>query len=81
MNPNKYLGPDGFTTRFYQKCQEIIKSDPLKMILKSQRCSKIGGGTNSSFLALIPKEKGAIIFGRFQPISLCNTGYKLMTKK
>jgi hypothetical protein len=32
------------------------------------------------FLALIPKEKGAVNFGRFRPISLCNTSYKILTK-
>jgi hypothetical protein len=35
---------------------------------------------NSAFLVLIPKEKGAISFDRFQPISLCNTSYKILTK-
>jgi DNA-directed RNA polymerase specialized sigma24 family protein len=80
MNPDKASGPDGFTTRFYQSCWDIIKTDLIKLVQKSQKCSKIGGGTNSSFLALIPKEKGAISFGRFWPISLCNTSYKLITK-
>ena len=50
------------------------------MIKKSQSCSKIGGITNSAFLALIPKEKEANSFDRFRPISLCNIGYKIMTK-
>lgn len=50
------------------------------MVRKSQSCSKIGGSTNSAFLALIPKEKGASDFGRYRPISLCNTSYKLITK-
>ena len=50
------------------------------MVRKSQNCSKIGGSTKSSFLALIPKEKGAQSFSRFQPISVCNTGYKIITK-
>jgi hypothetical protein len=80
MNPDKAPGPDGFTARFYQSSWDIIKSDLTKMIQKSQKCSKLGGGTNSSFLALIPKEKGAINFGRFRPISLCNTSYKILTK-
>ena len=31
-------------------------------------------------MALIPKEKGARNFSRFRPISLCNTGYKIVTK-
>jgi hypothetical protein len=50
------------------------------MIKKSQQSNKLGGSTNSSFLALIPKEKGALSFNRFRPISLCNTSYKIITK-
>ena len=50
------------------------------MVLKSQSYAKIGGSTNSAFLALIPKEKGATSFDRFRPISLCNIGYKIITK-
>ena len=50
------------------------------MARNSQIHHKLGGSTNSSFLALIPKEKGASSFARFRPISLCNTGYKLVTK-
>jgi hypothetical protein len=80
MNPDKALGPDGFTTRFFQNRWDIIKSYFTKLIWKSQNCSKIGRGTNSYFLALIPKEKGAVNFGRFRPISLCNTSYKILTK-
>jgi hypothetical protein len=80
MNPDKASRPDGFTARFYQNNWDIIKSDLTKLIRKSQNCSKIGGGTNSSFLALIPKEKGEVNFGRFRPISLCNTSYKILTK-
>jgi ribonuclease HI/exonuclease III len=80
MNPDKAPGPDGFTPRFYTACWDIVKKDLVKMVRKSQNCSKIGGSTNSSFLALIPKEKGAQSFARFRPISLCNTGYKIITK-
>ena len=50
------------------------------MVRKSQRCYKIGGSTNSAFLALIPKEKEAKSFDMFRPISLCNIGYKIITK-
>ena len=50
------------------------------MIKKAQNCNKLGGSTNSSFLALIPKEKDAKNFSRFRPISLYNTGYKVITK-
>ena len=50
------------------------------MVIKSQAYQKIGGSMNTSFLALIPKEKGANTFDRFRPISLFNIGYKLITK-
>ena len=80
MNPDKAHGPDGFTAIFYIACWDIIQKDLVKMVRKSQKCKKIGGSTNSSFLALIPKEKGAQNFSRFRPISLCNTGYKIITK-
>ena len=40
----------------------------------------IRGETNSSFLALIPKEKNPSTLDRFRPISLCNIGYKVITK-
>ena len=50
------------------------------MVLKSQDYKKVGGSTNSAFLALILKEKGANSFNRFRPISLCNIGYKIISK-
>jgi hypothetical protein len=50
------------------------------MIRKSQSSNKLGGSTNLAFLALIPKEKGALSFNRFRPISLYNTSYKLLTR-
>eukprot|EP00253_Pinus_taeda_P001787 PITA_01787 len=80
MEPDKAPGPDGFPVRFYLSCWDIINSDLLRMVKKSQSCAKIGGGINSAFLALIPKEKGAANFSRFRPISLCNSSYKLITK-
>jgi len=80
MNPDKSPRPDGFMTRFYIACWDIIKKYLVKMVRNSQNCRKIGVSTTSSFLALIPKQKGAQSFARFHPISLCNTGYKIITK-
>jgi len=50
------------------------------MIRYVQNSYRLGGATNSAFLALIPKEKGASSFDRFRPISLCNVSYKIMAK-
>jgi exonuclease III len=80
MEPDKAPGPDGFSARFFISCWDIIQKDLIRMVKKSQTCAKLGGSTKSSFLALIPKEKGARCFSRFRPISLCNIGYKLITK-
>ena len=80
MAPDKAPGPDGFPGNFYLACWEIIQKDLLKMVKRSQNCPKLGGSTDSSFLTLIPKEKGAQLFSRFRPISLSNTGYKIITK-
>lgn len=80
MEPDKAPGPDGFTARFLQSCWSTINKDLLRMVRKSQYFAKIGGSTNSTFLSLLPKEKGASDFSRFRPISMCNTSFKLITK-
>jgi hypothetical protein len=80
MEDDKAPGPDGFTTRFLKVCWDIIKRDLHKMVLKSQRCNKLGGSTNSTFLSLLLKEKATSTFDHFRPISLCNLGYKVITK-
>jgi hypothetical protein len=40
----------------------------------------MGGNTNSTFLALIPKEANLASFDRFRPISLYNASYKILLK-
>jgi hypothetical protein len=50
------------------------------MIRFAHKEKKLGGATNSSFLALIPKEFGASSLDRFRPISLCNISYKISPK-
>ena len=50
------------------------------MLNWTRKKDKIGGATNSSFLALIPKEKSPISLGSFRTISLCNTSYKILLK-
>jgi hypothetical protein len=77
---DKSRGPDGFTLHFYKICWSIIKFDFIRMLKYVQKSNRMGGATNSSFLALIPKEKGVASFDRFKPITLCNVSYKIMSK-
>lgn len=50
------------------------------MVKWIQRKRRIGGYTNSTHLALIPKENRPANFSHFRPISLCNSSYKIFTK-
>ena len=80
LEPNKALGPDGFSTHIYQAYWPIINKDLCRMIYLSQHKPNLGGPTNSSFLALIPKDSSPSSFNKFLPISLCNVSYKIITK-
>lgn len=80
MDLDKAHGPDRFTIHFYKTCWDIIKEDLLKMIKGFMKKAKVGGGTNSTYLALIPKETNPKTFARFRPISLCNASYKIIAK-
>ena len=80
MEPDMAPGPDGFSIHFYRLCWEIIKSDFMRMVKAFQQKFKVGGSTNSTFLALIPKEVNLGSFERFRPISLCNASYKFLSK-
>ena len=77
MEPNEALRPNGFSFHFYRVCWNIIKSDLICMVTTFQKKAKVGGCTNSTFLALIPKESS---FNIFRPISLCNASYKILAK-
>ena len=41
---------------------------------------KMGSSTNSTFLALIPKEANPSSIKRYRPIYLCNASYKIFSK-
>ena len=80
MEPDKAPGPDEFSIHFYRICWDIIKADLYRMIKRFIRKAKVGGSTNSTFLALIPKEANPEPFNIFKPISLCDASYKILTK-
>ena len=50
------------------------------MVISFQNKAKVGGCTNSTFLALIPKEVNPSSFDGFRPIPLCNASYKILSK-
>ena len=80
MEPDKAPGPDGFSFHVYRVCCNIIKYDLIRMVLAFQNKTKVGSCTNSTFLALIPKDVNPSSFDGFRPISLCNASYKILPK-
>ena len=76
LHADKAPRPDGFTIMLYRAEWNIIKEDLKKMPNWIRKKDKIGGATNSSFLALITKEKSSLTLDGSRPISLCNTSYK-----
>ena len=79
MESDKAPGPDGLSFQFYRVCWTVIKKDLPRMIKSFHLKAKIGGCTNSTFLALIPKEVNTTNFEIFRPISLCNSSYKILS--
>ena len=75
MEPDKAPGPDGFSFHFYRVCWDIIKSDLIRIVTTFQKKAKVGGCTNSTFLALILKEVnpyfliGSILFHCVMPLT------------
>ena len=80
MEPDKAPRLDVFSFHFYRVCWNIIKTDLICMVSAFQIKAKVDGCTNSTFLALIPKEVNPSSFDRFCHISLCNASYKILAK-
>jgi hypothetical protein len=80
LGMDKALGLDDFSISFYRHFWNLIRYDLKRMLQYTHHSLRIGGNTNSSFIALVPKESNPSTFARFWPISLCNSSYKILTK-
>lgn len=78
--PDKAPGPDGFTMAFYQSAWDIIKSDLIDTLNHFHQNGKMVRSCNASFIALIPKKKGAVELRDFRSISLIGSVYKIAAK-
>lgn len=80
MSKDKAPGPDGFTMAFFSHCWEVIKDNVMEVFrfFHSNICFE--KSFNATFIALIPKKKGASSLSDFRPISLIGSVYKLLAK-
>lgn len=72
--------PDGFHTVFFQKVWGVLGLDVTQMVFVFLNNDAEIDLLNEIYLALIPKVKNPERASEFQPISLCNVCYKLMSK-
>ena len=80
MHPLKSPGSDGFHAQFNQNNWNVVCSDISKFIQTMFITSRILEDLTQVKLALIPKVPNPETVSQPQPISLCNTLYKLLTK-
>ena len=69
LHPDKAPGPDGFPICFYRVFWFLVKKYLMCLISWMEK-GNMRGATNSTFLALIPKEHNPTTIKKFRPISL-----------
>ena len=80
MHPEKAPGPDGMTALFFQHSWHIIKNDLLEMVNSFLISGKLDTRLNITNICLIPKKERPTRMTELRPISLCNVGYKIISK-
>nr|GEW35503.1 RNA-directed DNA polymerase, eukaryota, reverse transcriptase zinc-binding domain protein [Tanacetum cinerariifolium] len=77
---NKSPGPDGYTFEFFRRYWRFIGSDFCSAVECFFENGSFPKGSNSSFIALIPKVTDVKFVTDFRPISLTGCVYKVVTK-
>ncbi|KAI0522535.1 hypothetical protein KFK09_004915 [Dendrobium nobile] len=79
LNGDSIAGPDGYTSKFFQKCWDIVKFDVIEVndFFNGSPYPKYFTSTNIVF---IPKTDGANKWKDFRPISFCSFFNKLISK-
>jgi len=80
MHPEKAPGPDGMTALFFQHSWHIIKKDLVEMVNNFLVSGEIDPRLNITNICMIPKTERPTRMTELRPISLCNVGYKIISK-
>ncbi|KAG7599040.1 Reverse transcriptase domain [Arabidopsis suecica] len=80
LHPDKAPGPDGMTAFFYQKLWDLIGQDLIKLVQNFHSSGSFDNRLNETNICLIPKTDRPRKMTEFRPISLCNVGYKVISK-
>ena len=71
---------DGLHAEFFQKTWDVVGDSLCGYALTIFFSGRVSKGMNDTSVVLIPKLKHAESLSQFRPISLCNVGYKVITK-
>lgn len=80
MDGAKAPEPNGFSIMFYQVCWESIKDDLLKVFSEFFDRGISSLTMRSTFLVLIPKIERTKETGKYRPMSLVSSLYKIISK-
>ena len=80
MHPEKAPGPDGMTTLFFQHSWHIIKKDMVDMVKIFLVTGILDPRLNITNIYMIPKTERPTRMTELGPISMCNVGYKIISK-
>lgn len=80
MDPCKAPGPDGFSDGFYQRTWKQTGTSVLNFANLFFDTGTLPNSSNDTFIALVPKVLHPERVSHLRYISLCNVGYKVVTK-
>ena len=80
INPEKAPGPDVMTSLFYQRFWSTVGKDVCSMVRGFFETGELDARLNRTKICLIPKTDRPETMTEFRPISLCNVGYKIISK-
>ena len=80
MHPEKAPGPDGMTALFFQHSWHIIKNDLVEMVNNFLVSGEMYARLNITNICMILKTERPTRMTELRSISLCNVGYKIISK-
>ncbi|XP_056864326.1 uncharacterized protein LOC130511383 [Raphanus sativus] len=80
MHPEKAPGSDRMTALFFQHSWHIIKKELLELVNDFITSAELDTRLNMTNICLIPKTERPTRMKELRPISLCNVGYKIISK-
>ncbi|GKC95885.1 RNA-directed DNA polymerase, eukaryota, reverse transcriptase zinc-binding domain protein [Tanacetum coccineum] len=80
IDDNKSPSLDGYTSKFFKRSWDIVRSDFCAVIKEFFSTGKLLGEVNATLISLIPKSLTPQKVSDFRPIACCDVIYKFISK-